>query len=236
MGWARSTAPKHELVLIAKKGKAAHTNNVELGKHGRYRTNVWDYAGVNSFGKGRMADLADHPTVKPVALVADAIRDVTRPGEIVLDAFMGSGTTILAAERTKRRAYGIEIEPGYIDVAIRRWAGMTGEQAVLAETGEVFAEVAARRDGGGQQRVRRSAHQGRLTSRRPARFRAGHIPFPTSRRYSHAHRSLKFFAHFVGNRQSTRRASFPPAGTSPRPAGGCTTARRRRVTEASFRL
>lgn len=136
---------KHELVLIAKKGKAPHTNNIELGKHGRYRTNVWDYAGVNSFGKGRMNDLADHPTVKPVALVADAIRDVTRPGEIVLDAFMGSGTTILAAERTKRSAYGIEIEPGYIDVAIRRWSAMTGEEAVLAESGETFAEVAAGR-------------------------------------------------------------------------------------------
>lgn len=136
---------KHELVLIAKKGKAPHTNNVELGKHGRYRTNVWDYAGVNSFGKGRMTDLADHPTVKPVALVADAIRDVTRPGEIVLDAFMGSGTTILAAERTKRSAYGIEIEPAYIDVAIRRWSAMTGEHAVLAETGDSFATVAARR-------------------------------------------------------------------------------------------
>ena len=138
---------KHELVLIAKKGKAPHTNNVELGRHGRYRTNVWDYAGVNSFGKGRMTDLADHPTVKPVALVADAIRDVTRPGEIVLDAFMGSGTTILAAERTKRLAFGIEIEPAYIDVAIRRWAAMTGEQALLAETGETVAQVAARRDG-----------------------------------------------------------------------------------------
>lgn len=136
---------KHELVLIAKKGKAPHTNNVELGKYGRYRTNVWDYAGVNSFGKGRVADLADHPTVKPVALVADAIRDVTRPGEIVLDAFMGSGTTILAAERTKRRAYGIEIEPAYIDVAIRRWRTMAGEEAVLAETGECFAAVATRR-------------------------------------------------------------------------------------------
>jgi DNA modification methylase len=136
---------KHELVLIAKKGKAAHTNNIELGKHGRYRTNVWDYAGVNSFGKDRMTDLADHPTVKPVALVADAIRDVTRPGEIVLDAFMGSGTTILAAERTKRSAYGIEIEPGYIDVAIRRWSTMTGEEAVLADTGETFAEAASRR-------------------------------------------------------------------------------------------
>jgi DNA modification methylase len=136
---------KHELVLIAKKGKAPHTNNVELGRHGRYRTNVWDYAGVNSFGKGRMTDLADHPTIKPVALVADAIRDVTRPGEIVLDAFMGSGTTILAAERTKRWAYGIEIDPGYIDVALRRWTAMTGEEAKLAETGETFAQVAARR-------------------------------------------------------------------------------------------
>jgi DNA modification methylase len=138
---------KHELVLIAKKGKAPHTNNVELGKHGRYRTNVWDYAGVNSFGKGRMEDLTDHPTVKPVALVADAIRDVTRPGEIVLDAFMGSGTTILAAERAKRIAYGIEIEPGYVDVAIRRWSGMTSQEAVLEETGETFEEVAMRRAG-----------------------------------------------------------------------------------------
>ena len=91
--------------------------------------------------------LADHPTVKPVALVADAIRDVTRPGEIVLDAFMGSGTTILAAERTKRIAYGIEIEPGYIDVAIRRWTAMTGQAAVLAASDETFEEVAMRRAG-----------------------------------------------------------------------------------------
>lgn len=136
---------KHELVLIAKKGKAPHTNNVELGKHGRYRTNVWDYAGVNTFSRNRVADLADHPTVKPVALVADAIRDVSLPGEIVLDAFMGSGTTILAAERTKRRAYGIEIAPGYVDVAIRRWETLTGEQAVLANTGQTFEEVAEER-------------------------------------------------------------------------------------------
>jgi|TARA_Y100000815_G_scaffold245846_1_gene245002 DNA modification methylase len=136
---------KHELVFITKKGKAPHTNNVELGKHGRYRTNVWDYAGVNTFGKDRMKDLADHPTVKPTALVADAIRDVTHPGEIVLDAFIGSGTTILACERTKRRGYGIEIEPGYVDVAIRRWEAMTGEKAVLLETGQDIAEVAALR-------------------------------------------------------------------------------------------
>lgn len=136
---------KHELVFITKKGKAPHTNNVELGKHGRYRTNVWDYAGVNTFGKDRMKDLADHPTVKPTALVADAIRDVTHPGEIVLDAFMGSGTTILACERTNRRAYGIEIEPGYVDVAIRRWEAMSGAKAVLLETGQAFVEVAALR-------------------------------------------------------------------------------------------
>lgn len=134
---------KHELVLVlvTKKGKAPHTNNVELGKHGRYRTNVWDYAGVNSFGRSRMEDLADHPTVKPVALVADAIRDVTSPNDIVLDAFMGSGTTVLAAERTKRRAYGIEIAPSYVDVAVRRWEKLTGEKAVLESTGQSFEEV-----------------------------------------------------------------------------------------------
>jgi DNA modification methylase len=136
---------KHELDFIAKKGRAPHTNNVELGRHGRYRTNVWDYAGVNSFGRNRDADLADHPTVKPVALVADAIRDVTNPGDLVIDGFMGSGTTILAAERTKRVAAGIDIEPGYIDVAIRRWEAMTGLEATLADTDETFAEVAARR-------------------------------------------------------------------------------------------
>lgn len=136
---------KHELAFIAKKGKAPHINNVELGRHGRYRTNVWDYAGVNSFGRNRDADLADHPTVKPVALVADAIRDVTNPGDLVIDGFMGSGTTILAAERTKRVAAGIDIEPGYVDVAIRRWEAMTGLEATLADTGETFAEVTARR-------------------------------------------------------------------------------------------
>lgn len=150
--WAKTNAgmgslyrSKHEMVLIAKKGSAPHTNNVQLGKYGRYRTNLWTYAGANSFGQNRMADLADHPTVKPVALVADAILDVTKPGEIVLDGFIGSGTTILAAERTKRICYGIEIEPRYIDVAIRRWEAMTGGKAVLASTGASFAEVAAAR-------------------------------------------------------------------------------------------
>jgi len=136
---------KYELVAIAKKGKAPHRNNVQLGRNGRYRTNVWDYAGVNSFGATRMQDLADHPTVKPVALVADAIRDVTAHGDIVVDAFLGSGTTVLAAERTGRIAYGIEIDAGYVDVSVRRWEKMTGLAAVLEETGETFTEVAARR-------------------------------------------------------------------------------------------
>lgn len=138
---------QHELVVIAKKGRTPHTNNVQLGKYGRYRTNVWDYAGANSFGAGRDADLADHPTVKPVGLVADFIRDVTAHGELVLDAFMGSGTTILAAERTGRRAAGIEIDPRYVDVAIRRWQEMTGQDAMLSETGETFSEVSQQRRG-----------------------------------------------------------------------------------------
>lgn len=136
---------KHELVAIAKKGTKPHINNVELGKHGRYRTNVWDYAGVNSFGSARMRDLADHPTVKPIALVADAIRDVTHHGDIVLDAFMGSGTTLLAAERSGRAGYGAEIEPRYIDVAVRRWQEMTNGNAVLEGDGRTWGEVAAER-------------------------------------------------------------------------------------------
>ncbi|QGN56546.1 DNA methylase N-4 [Novosphingobium sp. Gsoil 351] len=136
---------KHELFWIAKKGTAKHTNNVELGRYGRYRTNVWDYPGVNTFGKNRLAELAEHPTKKPAALAADAIRDVTNPNEIVIDGFMGSGTTILAAQRTRRVGYGIEIDPRYIDVAIRRWEKMTGQKATLVDTGETFDAVAERR-------------------------------------------------------------------------------------------
>lgn len=129
---------KHEMVCIFKKPGAPHVNNVELGKHGRNRTNVWTYAGVNSFGAGREADLADHPTVKPTALVADAILDVSQRGCIVLDAFGGSGATLLAAEKTGRRARLIELDPLYVDVAIRRWQAMTGEDAVLDGSKETF--------------------------------------------------------------------------------------------------
>ncbi|RYH07050.1 DNA methyltransferase [Tropicimonas sp. IMCC6043] len=134
---------KHEMVCVFKKPGAPHINNVELGKHCRNRTNVWDYAGVNSFGKGREADLADHPTVKPTALVADAIMDVSHRGDVVLDAFGGSGATLLAAEKTGRRARLIELDPAYVDVAIRRWQEMTGRTAAHAETGETFNERAA---------------------------------------------------------------------------------------------
>lgn len=136
---------QHEMVMVFKNGDGKHINNFGLGETGRYRTNVWPYAGANTFRKGRMEDLADHPTVKPTALVADAIRDCSKRGGIILDPFMGSGTTILAAERTGRRAYGMELDPIYVDVAIRRWQTRTGKQAVLASTGQTFAEVMAER-------------------------------------------------------------------------------------------
>jgi DNA modification methylase len=135
---------QHEFVFVFKSGTAPHINNVELGKHGRYRTNVWSYAGVNSFG-GDRSDLALHPTVKPVAMVADAIRDCSHRKGIVLDAFVGSGTTLLAAEKTGRRGYGIEIDPAYCDVTIRRMRAVCGLEAVLETTGQGFEEVAAER-------------------------------------------------------------------------------------------
>jgi DNA modification methylase len=117
---------KHELVFVFRVGDLPHFNAVELGKHGRHRTNVWDYASVNSFKGSRREDLRLHPTVKPSALVADAIQDVTRRGELVLDLFLGSGTTLVAAERVGRRFRGLDIDPAYVDVAIDRWTGITG--------------------------------------------------------------------------------------------------------------
>ena len=117
---------KHELVFVYRVGTAPHLNMVELGKHGRNRTNVWDYASVNSMRGSRREDLALHPTVKPTGLVADAILDVTRHGDLVLDLFLGSGTTLIAAERTGRCFRGLDIDPAYVDVAIERWSERTG--------------------------------------------------------------------------------------------------------------
>ena len=136
---------KHELVFVWKSGAAAHTNNFELGQHGRNRTNVWDYAGISSLRAGRLEELAMHPTVKPVALVADAIKDCSRRGALVLDAFCGSGTILVAAERTGRKARALELDPAYVDVGVRRWQTYTGKAAVLAASGETFETIEEQR-------------------------------------------------------------------------------------------
>jgi DNA modification methylase len=139
---------QHELVLVFRKGRGSHRNNIQLGQFGRNRTNVWQYPGIQTLSKqseeGNL--LAFHPTVKPIAMVADAILDCTVRGELVLDAFLGSGTTLLAAERVGRVCCGIEIDPIYIDVAIRRWQKYTGDAAIHAATGRRFDEIAAEQE------------------------------------------------------------------------------------------
>jgi DNA modification methylase len=149
--WAKTNAgmgsfyrSQHELVFVWKVGTARHVNNFGLGEKGRHRSNVWTYPGANTFRKGREEDLADHPTVKPVAMVVDAILDCSKPRGIILDAFAGVGTTLVAAHRAKRRGYGIELDPAYIDCALRRLAKETGIEPCL-ESGETFSEVVARR-------------------------------------------------------------------------------------------
>lgn len=136
---------QHELCVIFKKGKVPHLNNVELGKHGRYRTNVWDHRGLSSFGHGREEALNSHPTVKPVNLLAEAIKDCTKRGDIVLDPFLGSGSMIIAAQKTGRVGYGIELEPKYVEVSLRRWERMSGKEAIHEATGYTFAQLRCRR-------------------------------------------------------------------------------------------
>lgn len=136
---------KHELIFVWKNGTASHINNFELGQYGRSRSNVWDYEGVNTLRPGRLDELAMHPTVKPVALVVDAIKDCSQRGGIVLDPFCGSGTMLVAAERTGRKARALEVDPRYVDVAIRRWQAFTGKQALLAPLDETFEDVATAR-------------------------------------------------------------------------------------------
>jgi DNA modification methylase len=129
---------KHELIAVYKVGTAKHINNFQLGQYGRYRSNVWDYPGINTLKAARHEELTMHPTVKPVALVADAIKDCSHRRGIVLDAFAGSGTTIIAAEKTGRVGRAMELDPKYVDVAVRRWEQTTGEKAIHSRTGNTF--------------------------------------------------------------------------------------------------
>jgi DNA modification methylase len=136
---------RHELVFVWKHGRKPHVNNIDLGRHGRSRTNVWEYDGMNVFREGRQQELVMHPTCKPVDLIADAIKDCSRRDDLILDPFAGSGTTIIACQKTGRRARLIEIEPRYCDVIIRRWQDYSGGVAVHVGTGLSFAEAAPSR-------------------------------------------------------------------------------------------
>ena len=135
---------QHEMIFVFKHGRNGHRNNVQLGQFGRNRSNVWRYPGANSFARcGEEGNLlALHPTVKPVALVADAILDCSARGDIVLDAFLGSGTTVIAAERTGRRCCGLELDPAYVDTIARRWQTLTGGKAHHAVSGRGFDDLA----------------------------------------------------------------------------------------------
>jgi DNA modification methylase len=147
--WAKTNAgmgslyrSQHELICIFKAGNEPHRNNIELGRFGRNRSNLWRYAGMSSFGKDRDDLLRSHPTVKPVAMISDAIRDVTKRGDVVLDTFSGSGSVLIAAEETGRKCRACELDPLYVDFAIRRWQKVTGRDAVLERTGERFNDRA----------------------------------------------------------------------------------------------
>lgn len=134
---------QHELVFVFRKGKASHRNNVRLGKYGRNRTNLWTYPGVNTFRPGRMEELTAHPTAKPVAMIQDAILDVSARGDIVLDPFLGAGATVIAAERAGRIAYGLEIDPAYVDIILRRWRDETGREPVRESDNRTLASLEA---------------------------------------------------------------------------------------------
>jgi DNA modification methylase len=174
--WVKSNAgmgtfyrSQHELVFVFKSGNDAHRNNFQLGQYGRYRTNVWEYPGVNSFSRkteeGNLLEL--HPTVKPVAMVADAIMDVSARGEIVLDSFLGSGTTLIAAERTGRICFGLELDATYVDTAVRRWQAFTGLDATHGTSGRTFNDLA--KEVGREHKELRSEYQAR--SRDSSRLR-----------------------------------------------------------------
>jgi DNA modification methylase len=136
---------QHELIGVFVVAGGTHRNNIELGRFGRNRSNVWTYPGINSFGQGRMEALQSHPTVKPTAMIADALLDCTVRGDAVLDPFAGSGSTVLAAEKVGRKAYAIEFEPRYVDVTVMRWQEATKRDATLDGDGRTFSEIAALR-------------------------------------------------------------------------------------------
>lgn len=150
--WSKSNAgmgslwrSQYELIFAWKLGSAPHINNVELGKHGRWRSNVWTYAGANAFGRTRDEDLDGHVTPKSVAMLHDAILDVTHRGDAVLDPFAGAGSTLVAAHRARRVGYGIEIDPHYVDTAVRRLEKFIKAPARHAETGKTFDEMMSER-------------------------------------------------------------------------------------------
>jgi DNA modification methylase len=148
--WNKQTAgmgsfyrSQHELIFAFKNGSKPHINNFGLGEKGRHRSNIWDYPGLSGWGRARDSELAMHPTVKPLAMIADAIKDCSKKNGIVLDCFGGSGTTLIAAERTGRRARLIELDPLYVDVIIRRFEAATGRKALLDHCGRSFESVAS---------------------------------------------------------------------------------------------
>jgi DNA modification methylase len=150
--WAKTNAgmgslyrSQHELLPLFKKGKAPHLNNVELGKNGRWRSNLWTYPGASSLGSEAREGLQHHPTVKPVAMLEDALLDMTERGDIVIDPFLGSGSTLIACEKTGRRCRGLELDPAYVQVILRRYEAVTKRPAILENTGETYAELAIRR-------------------------------------------------------------------------------------------
>lgn len=169
---------QHELIFVFKSGRASHINNVELGRFGRNRTNVWNYAGQTSFGRDRSVELAMHPTVKPVALVADAILDCSKRGGAVLDGFAGSGSTLIAAERTGRLGFGIEIDPHYVDTIIRRFEASYGISAALADSNFDFTTITQarskepRENGNSQKDTRHTNSPVSKAQKRPSRRKA----------------------------------------------------------------
>ena len=150
--WAKTNAgmgslyrSQHELLPLFKNGSASHVNNVALGKHGRWRSNVWTYPGASSLGSDARRGLEEHPTVKPTAMLEDALLDLTNRGDIVVDPFLGSGSTLIAADKTGRVCRGVELDPLYVDVIVRRYEAATGAPGLLVQTGETFEALAIRR-------------------------------------------------------------------------------------------